>query len=105
MFEIRPGETIRARVRAVRHDFPGRIELGRDDDAGRNLPHGVYVDNVGLNGLLIVEDQTEREFFLTASPITQPGRRLFHLKATPDGGQTSLPVWLDVVALPDPPTP
>jgi WD40 repeat protein len=105
VFEIRPGETIRARVRAVRHDFPGRIELGRDDDAGRNLPHGVYVDNVGLNGLLIVEDQTEREFFLTASPITRPGRRLFHLKATPDGGQTSLPVWLDVVALPDPPPP
>jgi len=105
VLSIRPGETIRALVRAVRHDFAGRIELGSNADVGRNLPHGVYVDNVGLNGLLIVEDQTEREFFITASPVTRPGRRRFHLKAAPDGGQTSKPVWLEVVAPPDSPTP
>lgn len=95
-FVIRPGQTIQARVRAVRHDFKERIELG-GDDSGRNLPHGVYVDNIGLNGLLIVEGQTEREFFLTAARKVKPGVRLFHLRATADGGQCSRPVRLRVV--------
>lgn len=94
---IHPGETIEARVRAVRHDFAGRIELG-GDDSGRNLPYGVYVDHIGLNGLLIVEGETEREFFITASPVAKPGRRLFHLRATADGGQCSAPVWVHVEA-------
>jgi hypothetical protein len=95
-FSIRPGQTITARVRAVRHDFPGRIELG-NEDSGRNLPHGVYVDNIGLNGLLIVEGQTEREFFITASRIARPGTRLFHLRARGDDGQASRTVLLRVL--------
>jgi hypothetical protein len=95
-FKIRPGETIQARVKADRHDFADRIELG-GDDSGRNLPFGCYVDNIGLNGLLIVEGQSEREFFITASPVAKPGRRLFHLRATADGGQCSQPAVLEVV--------
>ncbi len=94
---IRPGQTIAAKVRATRHDFTGPIELGKED-CGRNLPHGLYVDNIGLNGLLIVPEQTEREFFITASLIAQPGTRLFHLQATADGGQTSRPVKIQVLA-------
>ncbi|MEY3547217.1 MAG: hypothetical protein RLZZ313_1579, partial [Verrucomicrobiota bacterium] len=90
---IRPGQTITARVRADRRDFKSRIELG-GEDSGRNLPHGVYVDNIGLNGLLIVEDQTEREFFITAARKARPGTRLFHLRANGDGGQCSQPVLL-----------
>ena len=93
---LRPGQTVSARVRADRRDFKGRIELG-GDDSGRNLPHGVYVDNIGLNGLLIVEDQTEREFFITAARKAPLGTRLFHLRATGDGGQCSRPVLLRVV--------
>ena len=93
---VRPGSTIAARVKAERHDFANRIEVG-NADAGRNLPHGVYVDNIGLNGLLIVEGQTEREFFITASPVAKPGRRLFFLKAGPDGGQCSTPVMIEVL--------
>ena len=96
-FSIHPGQTITAKVKAVRHNFTGRVELG-GDDSGRNLPHGLYVDNVGLNGLLIVEGQTERDFFITASKIATPGARLFHLRATADGGQTSRPVEIRVVA-------
>jgi WD40 repeat protein len=95
-FRIRPGETIQARVRAERLDFADRIELG-GDDSGRNLPFACYVDNIGLNGLLIVEGQTEREFFITASPVAKPGRRLFHLRATADAGQCSPPAVLEVV--------
>lgn len=95
-FVIRPGQTISARVKTTRAGFDGRIELG-GDDSGRNLPHGVFVDNIGLNGLLIVEGQTEREFFITASPVAAPGSRLFHLRATADGGQASRPAWLTVL--------
>jgi len=98
--QIRPGQTIKAKVKAVRHDFPGRIQVGSGTGAGRNLPYGVFVDNIGLNGLLIVEGQQEREFFLTAAPVARPGRRLFHLKADADGGQCSLPVVLEVLPRP-----
>lgn len=87
-FTIRPGQTITARVRATRHDFKDRIELG-NEDCGRNLPHGLYVDNIGLNGLLIVEGQTEREFVITASKVAKPGVRTFHLRAKADGNQVS----------------
>lgn len=93
---IRPGETITAKVRAVRREFPDRIEMG-GFDSGRNLPHGVFVDNIGLNGLLIIEGQDEREFFITASPVAAPGSRLFHLRATTDGGQASLPATITVL--------
>ena len=61
-----------------------------------NLPHGVIVDNIGLNGLLIVEGQSERQFFLTAAPWVPEQTRIFHLKANEDGGQTSWPVILKV---------
>ena len=92
---IHPGETITARLRAQRVDFKDRIEFG-GDDSGRNMPHGVYVDNIGLNGLLIPEDTTERDFFLTASKTAQEGRRLVFFRAKGDGGQTTPPVWLTV---------
>ena len=87
-FLIRAGQTISARVRADRRDFKDRIEFG-NEDSGRNLPHGLYIDNIGLNGLLIVEGQSERDFFITASPIAKPGTRLFHLRTGGDGGQCS----------------
>jgi hypothetical protein len=94
---IRPGETITARVRVKRNDFTGRIGFG-NDESGRNMPHGVFVDNIGLNGLLIVEGQTERDFSITASPIAAVGERMFHLKTGEDGGQATRPAILRVVA-------
>jgi len=97
-FTIRPGETITAKVRVDRGDFKERIEFGSNAAADRNLPHGVFVDNLGLSGLLVVEGESEREFFLTAALKTRPGRRLIHLWTGADGGQATLPVWLNVVA-------
>ncbi|MFM8633541.1 MAG: c-type cytochrome domain-containing protein [Planctomycetia bacterium] len=96
-FTIRPGQTIKAKVRAERREFNERIEFGRDGGADRNLPHGVFIDNLGLNGLLIVEGENEREFFLTAAPKTPSGRRLFHLRTDADGGHASLPAVLNVL--------
>jgi hypothetical protein len=92
---IRPGQTISAKVRVERNEFEGRISFG-NADSGRNLPHGVYVDNIGLNGLLIVEGQSERVFFITADKGAEENTRLFHLQATVEGNQTSWPVILHV---------
>ena len=94
-FIIAPGETISARVKVDRNGFTGRVELG-SHDAGRNLPHGVYVDNIGLNGLLIVEGQTEREFFITADDWVPETTKRFHIRATAEKGIASNPLILHV---------
>jgi len=94
-FTISPGETITAQVKATRAGFDGRIEFGTDDSS-RNLPHGVFIDNIGLNGLLIVEGQDERQFFITAAPWVPDTTRYFHLRAKGDGGQVSRPAILHV---------
>lgn len=93
---IRPGETVRARVQVQRNGHDGEVALG-NETAGRNAHHGVFVDNIGLNGLLIVQGADEREFFLTAAPTAEPGTRSFFLKASLDGGIASLPIDLEVV--------
>jgi hypothetical protein len=92
---IQPGQTITAKVRATRHDFKDRIELGKED-SGRNLPHGIYVDNLGLNGLLVVEGETERQFFLTAPKWIPETVRPIFFRAKSDGGQTTRPILLHV---------
>ncbi|MEO8269579.1 MAG: hypothetical protein ABI557_07665, partial [Aureliella sp.] len=94
---IEPGQTITARVVVERNGTESRIELG-NESSGRNLPHGAFVDNIGLNGLLIPEGQTQREFFITAAPKVAPGRRQFHLRSATAGNPTSRPIWLNVVS-------
>ena len=94
-FTIAPGETISARVKVERNGFNGRIQLG-SHDAGRNLPHGVNVDNIGLNGLLIVEGQTEREFFITADHWVPKTTARFHIKASHEKGIASNPLIIHV---------
>ncbi len=93
---IRPGQTVTARVVVTRNGNATRIGFGKED-AGRNLPHGSFVDNTGLNGLLITEEQSDREFFITAAPKVQPGRRQFHLRSDTPGSPTSRPIWLNVL--------
>lgn len=90
---IVPGTTITAKVRIDRNKFDGRVAF---EAIAQNLPHGVIIDNIGLNGLLIVEGQSERQFFLTAAPWVPEQTRIFHLKANEDGGQTSWPIVLKV---------
>ncbi|MEZ6126527.1 MAG: c-type cytochrome domain-containing protein [Planctomycetaceae bacterium] len=95
VLKIRPGETISAWLQLERVKHDGVVSLGKED-SGRNLPHGVYVDNIGLNGLLLLNDQNQREFFITASKIVQPTVSTFYLRADLDG-ITSLPVVLEVL--------
>lgn len=94
--KIRPGETISLVVRAERQEgFTTEVSMG-NEQAGRNLPFGAFVDNIGLNGLLIRENESERQFFITADPVTEPGRRMFFLTGNVDGGLTTRPITLEV---------
>jgi WD40 repeat protein len=92
---IAAGQTIPVVVRLVRNGYDGEVKFGTEF-AGRNLPHGVYVDNIGLNGLTLLAGETERTFFLTARKWVPDETRVFHLRAAEEGGQTSLPVLLRV---------
>jgi hypothetical protein len=92
---IAPGQTIAATAKLERNGFDGEVKFGTDS-SGRNLPHGVYVDNIGLNGLMLLAGENERTFFITARKWVPEQSRLFHIRAGEEGNQTSLPVMLHV---------
>jgi len=95
--KIKRGETISLMVKADRKDgFTNEISLGKEQ-AGRNMPHGVYVDNIGLNGLLVREGESERQFFVTADPAAELGKRDFFLTGGIDGNITTRPIQLEVL--------
>lgn len=94
-FVIEPGESIMLKVKIDRKGYKGPVSFG-GDDSGRNLPFGAYVDNIGLNGLLILGGATEREFFISADPLVTEQTRLFHLTSKSGDGQSTLPVLLRV---------
>lgn len=89
------GETVRAWLKVERLDHTGLVEFGKED-SGRNMPHGVFVDNIGLNGLMLLEGQNEREFFITTSKWVPETSRPFYLKSSVDGAITSMPVMLHI---------
>ncbi len=95
-FFISPGETITASVQIVRRGYDGGVNFGKSA-SGWNLPHGVYIDNVGLNGIRISEGQTERTFFITAAKSVAPTTRKFFLESVgPSGSITTWPAILHV---------
>ena len=97
VIELSPGSTTTATIRIVRHDHEGRVRFGSEDSAV-NAPHGVYVDNIGLNGVLIVEGQHERQFFITAESWVKPTERVIFVEESGDvGGPTSNPVLLRIL--------
>lgn len=72
--EIVPGSDIRVTVQVNRREgFRARVPVEI-----RNLPRGVRVLDIGLNGILITEEQTSRTFTLYAEPWARPGRRPFY---------------------------
>ncbi len=93
--DIEPGQTIMLKILAQRNGYDGNVLFG-NEGSGRNLPHGLIVDNIGLNGLLILEKQGERNFFITASKWVPDQDRLFHLKTDVEGGQATAPVLIRV---------
>ena len=96
VLEVTPGQRVEARVIANRINHENRISFG-NEDSGRNLPHGVYVDDIGLNGLMITRGNSEQTFFIKAEPWVQPMTRTFHIKANDVDGIASLPVEIRVL--------
>jgi hypothetical protein len=96
-FVIEPGQTIQLKVVIERDGFIDRVPFGTEG-SGRNLPFGTIVDNLGLNGLLVLENQRERTFFVTADKSTPEQVRPFHLTTAAGGGVSTRPVLLRVAA-------
>jgi hypothetical protein len=94
-YVIHPGETIMLNVDIERNGYDGEVSFG-GVGSGRNLPHGSYVDNIGLNGLLVLSGQDHREFFVTAASWLPEQRRTFHLNTGVEGNQATWPVVLRV---------
>jgi hypothetical protein len=62
--EVMPGKSVTLTVTVERHNgFTGRVPV-----SVMNLPHGVRVDDVGLNGVMITEQETSRVIHIVAEP-------------------------------------
>ena len=84
---IEPGESVTAMLEIERHGYEGELRFEVE-----NLPHGVIVDNIGLNGIMVRAGENRRQVFLTAAKWVPPTERLIHAVADREGGQTSLPI-------------
>ena len=72
--ELPAGGRAKVKVHVRRaNGFAGRVPVGV-----QNLPFGVHIPDIGLNGVLITEKQEEREFYLQADPHAPPGERAAH---------------------------
>lgn len=86
-----PGQTISAWLKLRRNGYDDLVTFTVD-----NLPHGVIVDNIGLNGILIPKGENERQIFLKAAPWVPETDRLCFAIENQAGRQTSPPVLLHV---------
>ncbi len=90
---IAPGGTVPAMLKIERKGFKGVVNFELF-----NLPHGVIVDNIGLNGVLIRENETERQIFLSCRSWVPETTRQVHAVAISAGRESSPPVTLHVRA-------
>jgi hypothetical protein len=88
---IEPGGTANVELIVERAGFNDKIQFAVD-----NLPHGVIVDNIGLNGILIPAGQSRRTMTLAARNWVGETSRPFFAIAQVEGNQASAPVTLHV---------
>jgi len=93
-----PGQTVKAWIRAVRQGNDGLLSL---DVHG--LPHGVIVDDIGLNGVQIREKENERPIVFRAAKWVQDQDKLCHAALSSArnehdsaGLQTSFPLLMKI---------
>jgi WD40 repeat protein len=94
VIEVTPGKLTKAWLRVQRNGFKDRITFDVED-----LPNGVIVADIGLNGVLIPPDQSERLIYLQCAPWVQPGPQTLrpcHARANEAGNPTSGPVMVRV---------
>jgi hypothetical protein len=88
---LSPGKLLPAMLKIDRNGQAGPIEFDVE-----NLPHGVIVADIGLNGVLIPDGQVERQIFLQCAPWVADTERPCFAKARQAGNPTSPPVILRV---------
>lgn len=88
---IAPGQTVPALLRIKRNGHDDLVTFFAE-----NLPHGVIVADIGLNGVLIPKGENEREIFFNAARWVPEQDRLFYMIEQQAGRQTSRPVLLKV---------
>ena len=65
--EVAAGQQVALTVTIERHNgFTGRVPV-----SVMNLPHGVRVDDIGLNGVMITEQETTRTIHIVVEPWVQ----------------------------------
>lgn len=95
---LEPGKEVKVTLNIERHNgFAGRVPCSIE-----NLPPGVRVVNVGLNGVLVTEAQTSRTFTLRAEDwaeaIDQPIYVVAEVESNSPTKHPSAPVLLKVAA-------
>jgi hypothetical protein len=95
---LAPGQSVKAWLRAVRLNDKGIINL---DVHG--LPHGVIIDDIGLNGVQIREGETERPIFFRAANWVKDQDKFCHGAISSArnehdsaGLQTSFPILMKI---------
>ena len=92
---ISPGQELKFTVTIERRNaFSGRVPVDV-----LNLPHGLRVLDVGLNGVLINENETSRAFVVACDPWAEPGPLLFYAAPKVEGKNerhASPPIRLEV---------
>ncbi len=94
---LAPGQDVKVTLRVDRRaGFAGRVPC-----FVRNLPPGVRVVNIGLNGVLVSETQSSRTFTLHADdwakPITQPIYVVGEVESNSPTQHPSAPLMVEVV--------
>ncbi len=88
---IVPGQSVTALIKVERNGHDDLVTFSVD-----NLPHGVIVDNIGLNGVLMPKGENERQIFLNAAPWVPETERTCFAVENQQGNQASLPLRLKV---------
>jgi WD40 repeat protein len=88
---ITPGVTTTYKLKVDRRGFKGQITFDVE-----NLPHGVWVDNIGLSGILITPQENELTIYISSAPWVPQCDRLFFAVAKVAGDQATLPIMLHV---------
>jgi hypothetical protein len=93
---LEPGQQVTVTLHVERQNgYKGRVPCNV-----RNLPHGVQVVNIGLNGVLVTETQTSRTFTLRAEdwakPIEQPIYVVAEVESDSSTNHASPPLVLKV---------
>jgi hypothetical protein len=79
---IRPGQEVYVEARVERQgEFGNRVPV-----VVQNLPFGVRVTDIGLNGVLITEEQESRRFTIYCEPWVKPQTRVFYVSGSVEGG-------------------